>query len=134
MDEEMQGFIMYYGEGDNNGAYMFVEKMRIITLNKMEDTEVEDEESLKDSGIDMKELDVTLSEEDRKREGDNKEEDSQHSLENTRGGLDEADGAATLEEDDANSKASNDLSGKTQDDTAMAEAKNVGKEAEEPPG
>ena len=112
---------MYYGEGDNNSAYLFVEQMRIITLKKMEDTEVEDDNSSNFSGVDMDDLDVTLTEEDR-------------TLENTRGGLGEADGAATLEEDDANSKASNDSSGKTQDNTAMAEAKNAGKEAEETPG
>jgi len=134
MDKEMQEFVMYYGEGDNNSAYMFVEQMRIITLKKMDDTEIEDEKSSKNSGVEMEDLDITLSKEDNKREGDNKDEDNQHSLENTRGGLDEAADAATHEEDDANNEASNDLSGKTQDDVAMAEAKNAGKESEESPG
>ena len=55
-------------------------------------------------------------------------------MKNARGGLEKADGAATQEEDDANSGASNDSSGKTQDDAAMAEAKNAGKESEETPG
>ena len=47
LDEEMQEFVMHYGEGDNNNAYMFVEQMRVITLKKMEDAEVGDEESSK---------------------------------------------------------------------------------------
>ena len=82
----------------------------------------------------MEDLDVTLSEEDRKREGSDEEGNGQHSLRDAREGLDEAGDTATVGEDDANSKASNDLSGKTQDSTAMAEAKNAGKEAEGTPG
>ena len=134
MDEDMQEFIMYYGEEDNKNACLFVEQMRVVTLKKMEDAAVDGEESSKGSGVDMDDLSVTLTEEDRRRNGNNGEEESLHSLENTRGGLDKAEDAATQEEDDANDQASNVSSGKTQDNTAMAEAKNAGKKAEEAPG
>ena len=95
MDEEMQEMVMYYGNGDNNSAYMFVEQMRSITLKKMEDTEIEDE----DSDIEIEDLDVTLNEEDREHAGEQEEEENQHSLKNARGDLEKADGAATQEED-----------------------------------
>ena len=130
MDEEMQEFVMEYGDNDNNGAHVFVEQMRILTLKEMEDADIEYE----DSDIEIEDLDVTLNDEEREHAGDQEEEENRRSEENAGGDQGMADDAATQEGNDANSKASNDSSSKTQYNTAMAEAKNAGKESEETPG